>query len=216
MYKKIVLSLVIFGFSCNLSVNAQTVIPVNKALLLSEDKKSIEPGNSSDNNTINSSTNNMSQNNLGEGAISSSNKSKVNDYLILKDSLIGNELNKIDNSNFTESQTQSQNEYIDPDEGEMMTSEEILGASGITIDEFGTRIMSRILDVVGFLQNIAKPIAILFFILSSISTVIAVIFNGKNVGRGFVGMALSILMYVGIMYSPDLVMFFSTWLSTGV
>ena len=215
MYKKIVLSLVIFGFSCNLSVNAQTVIPVNKALLLSEEKKSIEPGNSSDNNTINSSTNKMSQNNLGGDAISS-NKSEVNDYLILKDSLIGNELNKIDNSNFTESQTQSQNEYIDPDEGEMMTSEEILGASGITIDEFGTRIMSRILDVVGFLQNIAKPIAILFFILSSISTAIAVIFNGKNVGRGFVGMALSILMYVGIMYSPDLVMFFSTWLSTGV
>lgn len=205
MYKKMVFNLLIFSFMCSFNVNAQSSIPIGKSSMLSEQGQYMQ--NTQEDNGL-----------KDDSGFSNSlnNKIQKEDYLIIKDNL-GDTLGELSEGNHNNLGNQLNNTNPSKvEDGEIMTSEEILGAPNITVSEFGGRIMDRLLDVVGLFQNIAKPIAILFFILSAISAVIAVIFDGKNVKSRFLGMMLSVLMYVGIMYSPDLVMFFATWLSTGV
>lgn len=95
----------------------------------------------------------------------------------------------------------------------MMTSEEILGHQNVSLSDFENLIISRLLDVVGLFQKVAKPLCIIFFILSAISVVISIVFDTKKAKSGFLGMMLSILAYVGTMYAPELVLFFSQWLA---
>jgi hypothetical protein len=51
------------------------------------------------------------------------------------------------------------------------------------------------------------------FIFSALTSLISLVFGGKNFKNGLLGMMFSILAYVGIMYAPDLVIFFAGWLS---
>ena len=95
----------------------------------------------------------------------------------------------------------------------MMTPDDILGNSDVSIADFENIIVSRLLDVVGLFQKVAKPLCIIFFILSALLVVISIVFGTKNAKAGFLGMMLSILAYVGTMFAPDLVLFFSQWLA---
>lgn len=94
-----------------------------------------------------------------------------------------------------------------------MTPDDILGNTDVSIADFENIIVSRLLDVVGLFQKVSKPLCIIFFILSALLVVVSIVFGTKNVKAGFLGMMLSILAYVGTMYAPDLVLFFSQWLS---
>lgn len=99
------------------------------------------------------------------------------------------------------------------EESTLMTPNELLGYNGTTISEFENLIVSRLLDVIRLFQKVAKPLCIIFFILSAISVVTSIVFDGRKARQGFLGMMFSILAYVGIMYAPELVLFFSQWLS---
>ena len=94
-----------------------------------------------------------------------------------------------------------------------MTPDDILGNQDVTIESFGSTIISRMLDVVSFFQKFAKPFTIIMFILSALLSLISLVFGINKVKTGLLGMMLSILAYVGVMYAPDLVLFFAQWLS---
>ena len=94
-----------------------------------------------------------------------------------------------------------------------MTPEEILGNKEVTVESFGNTIISRLLDVVSFFQKFAKPFAIIMFILSALLSLISLVFGTNKVKTGLLGMMLSVLAYVGILYAPNVVLFFAQWLS---
>lgn len=96
---------------------------------------------------------------------------------------------------------------------ELMNPDAFLEDTDMTISDFGNVIISRMLDVVSFFQNFAKPFTIIMFILSALLVVVSMVFGTKNAKLGFLGMMLSIFAYVGAMYAPDLVLFFAQWLS---
>lgn len=94
-----------------------------------------------------------------------------------------------------------------------MTPEEILGNKEVTIETFGNTIISRLLDVVSFFQKFAKPFAIIMFILSALLSLISLVFGTNKVKTGLLGMMLSVIAYVAILYAPNMVLFFAQWLS---
>lgn len=116
----------------------------------------------------------------------------------------GNSSNGVSSSSGTSNNTGKYN---------FMTPDDILGNQDVTIESFGNTIISRLLDVVSFFQKFAKPFTIIMFILSALLSLISLVFGTNKVKTGLLGMMLSILAYVGVMYAPDLVLFFAQWLS---
>ena len=68
-------------------------------------------------------------------------------------------------------------------------------------------------DVVGFFQSTIKPFTYIMFIISAISILVGIVTGSKHKFAGLLGMAFSILVYVGVMYAPQIVDYFSIWLS---
>lgn len=162
---------IVFSMGFNsVSVNAESIIPAEKPLIINEESN-VSGG-------LNSGTKNP-------------------------ESISGGIISGDTNHSFTE-------EYAG--EG-LMTPDDILGNTDVSIADFENIIVSRLLDVVGLFQKVSKPLCIIFFILSALLVVVSIVFGTKNVKAGFLGMMLSILAYVGTMYAPDLVLFFSQWLS---
>lgn len=69
-------------------------------------------------------------------------------------------------------------------------------------------------DVVKFLQTIVQPLAIIVFIISGFVAMIGSFGRGGFVGKGLLGMGISIVMYTGVLFAPEIIQFFSQWLST--
>ena len=69
-------------------------------------------------------------------------------------------------------------------------------------------------DMVGFFTTIAEPIAVIIFILSAIMLAVGALAKGDWFKRGLFGMALSIVMWTAVVFAPELIQFFSEWLST--
>jgi hypothetical protein len=132
------------------------------------------------------------------------------------DSFLENQSNKFSNYDITNSgsSNSSSNSGDNLANEGLMSTEDILGtSSNVTLESFGGTIVSRIIDVLELMQKISKPFLIIMFILSALTSLISLVFGGKNFKNGLAGMAFSIIAYVGIMYAPDLVIFFATWLS---
>lgn len=95
-----------------------------------------------------------------------------------------------------------------------INADKILGSHGETLEDFEDRILSRMLDIVSLLQTIAKPLCIIFFIICAIGVLVSVVFGSKNQKMFIIGLALSVITYVAIIFAPDLVLFFAGWLSS--
>ena len=97
-------------------------------------------------------------------------------------------------------------------ETEILTAEDFLDESA-TLEEFENRVLQRMLDVVSFIQNITKPLCIIFFIICALGVLMSIIF-GTNKHKSFIlGLILSVVVYVGVIFAPDIVLFFADWLS---
>ena len=153
----------------NVSVNAESILPVEKPSVINE------------------------QSNSASGLIPDDNSKNNNN------GLFNGESNKVFEEEYT-------------GEG-LMTPNDILGNTDVSIADFENIVISRLLDVVALFQSIAKPLCIIFFIISALVVVVSIVFGGKNTKAGFLGMMFSILAYVGTMYAPEFVLFFSQWLS---
>ena len=68
-------------------------------------------------------------------------------------------------------------------------------------------------DVVHFLQSFIKPFTYIAFILSAISIVIGIITGSKSKFAGLIVMAFSIVVYMCVVFGPELVEYFAAWLS---
>ncbi|MFJ8531524.1 hypothetical protein [Bacillus sp. NPDC094106] len=63
-------------------------------------------------------------------------------------------------------------------------------------------------DVVKFLQTVVQPLAVIAFI------VFAIIALFGMVGKGLLGMGISVFVYTGVLFAPELLNFFSRWLAS--
>lgn len=188
--KLLCLPILAIGLSLgNLSVNASTIIPNETPKLIDE------------NFGVSGNQNSIIQNETKEY---DANKGLVN-------SGIGNSLNN--NTNKSEGATNSSSGSYEGEDLPFMTPDEILGNQDVTIEGFANTITSRLLDVVSLFQKFAKPFTIIMFILSALLSLISLVFGTNKVKTGLLGMLLSVLAYVGILYAPNLVLFFTQWLS---
>lgn len=69
-------------------------------------------------------------------------------------------------------------------------------------------------DIIGFMTTVAEPVAVIIFILSAIMLAVGALAKGDWFKRGLFGMALAIGMWTAVVFAPELIQFFSEWLST--
>lgn len=72
---------------------------------------------------------------------------------------------------------------------------------------------NKLFDVVGFFQSIIKSLCYLTFIISTIMILFGVVTDSKSKFKGFLGMAFSIFVYVTVVFAPQIVEYFSSWLA---
>ena len=72
----------------------------------------------------------------------------------------------------------------------------------------------KLFDVVGFFQSFIKPLTYVTFILSAIGILVGIIFDsGRSKMGGLLGMIFSIIVYVSVVFAPQIVEYFGAWLS---
>lgn len=69
-------------------------------------------------------------------------------------------------------------------------------------------------DLIGLAATIAEPVSILAFILGLAISLVGAITKSKHVVKGLLVMGISIIAYVGAVFAPELVHYFSTWLAS--
>ena len=84
---------------------------------------------------------------------------------------------------------------------------------GGTLEKAEDYVDNKLGDVIGFFQSAIKPFTYVTFILSAIMLLLGVVTGSKNKFYGLLGMAFSVLVYVGLMYAPQIVDYFSNWLA---
>ncbi|WCK56947.1 hypothetical protein PP175_27540 (plasmid) [Aneurinibacillus sp. Ricciae_BoGa-3] len=84
----------------------------------------------------------------------------------------------------------------------------------VSIDQATAWGQKKAYDVVHFLQKVIEPIAIIFFILCAVMSMAGSFGNSQLVGRGMWGMAISVVVYAGILYAPELMNFTVGWLAS--
>ena len=71
---------------------------------------------------------------------------------------------------------------------------------------------TKTFDLVYLLQAFGSKFAVLMFVASACMALLGVILRGGYVGKGLIGMFISGMIYVAILYAPSIVEFFNTWL----
>ena len=72
----------------------------------------------------------------------------------------------------------------------------------------------KLFDIVGFFQSFIKPLTYATFIFSAIVLLFGFISSSKkSVTLGILGMIFSIIIYVSVVFAPQLVDYFGSWLA---
>lgn len=69
-------------------------------------------------------------------------------------------------------------------------------------------------DLIGLGATIAEPIAIIAFMFGLAITLLGAMTKSSHLAKGLLVMAISIIAYVGAVFAPEIVHYFSTWLSS--
>lgn len=99
---------------------------------------------------------------------------------------------------------------------DLYTADDLLGGSdvtSVTMGQFEDRVLNKMLEVVSLFQTISKPLCILIFILCALGLLTSIVFNTNKHKMFILGLILTVIAYVGIIFAPDLVLFFVNWLS---
>lgn len=81
----------------------------------------------------------------------------------------------------------------------------------VTIDEASTWVERKGFELVGFLQTFMQPFAVVIFIGCAILVLLGAFGNGRLVGRGLLGMFISVSIYVVALYAPEIMDIFLGW-----
>ena len=85
------------------------------------------------------------------------------------------------------------------------------GLPSVTVDDMNNWTERKGFEIIGVLQKFIQPFAIIIFIFSAIITLMGALGNAKQVSKGIVGMLISLVMYVVVLYSPEIMDFFLNW-----
>lgn len=66
-------------------------------------------------------------------------------------------------------------------------------------------------EIVGLLQKIAQPFAIMVFIGSAFMSLFGILGNGHLVSKGVTGMIIAVIIYVVVLYTPEIMDIFLAW-----
>lgn len=90
------------------------------------------------------------------------------------------------------------------------------GAAGIpetTIEDANQWVADKGNDLVGLGGTLAEPIAIIGFMLGLFITLLGGFTKSSVLSKGLLVMAISIIVYVGVAFAPELIHYFSSWLA---
>lgn len=80
------------------------------------------------------------------------------------------------------------------------------------MNELGDKISDKLYEVIAMVQKVAVPLCIIFFIISAFSVITGS--GGKNgFMGGIIGMGVSALALVGILYAKEIVEFITVWVA---
>lgn len=66
-------------------------------------------------------------------------------------------------------------------------------------------------EIVGLLQKIAQPFAIMVFIGSAFMSLFGILGNGHLVSKGVTGMIIAVIIYAVVLYAPEIMDIFLAW-----
>lgn len=100
-----------------------------------------------------------------------------------------------------------------------MTTEEAerirnAGLPNVHVEQASQFVEEKGFDIISFLQRFVQPFAIIIFIFCALLSLIGAFGNASWVGKGIVGMAIAIIMYAVVLYAPELLDFFASWVSS--
>lgn len=87
------------------------------------------------------------------------------------------------------------------------------GKSNVTMDDFEDTVLNKMLEIVSLMQTFTKPFCIILFILCALGILMSIVFDTKKQKAFILGLILSVITYVGVIFAPDIVLFFAGWLS---
>lgn len=107
-----------------------------------------------------------------------------------------------------ENRTSDTDEYLDMSEidGSAYIPDTTIADANKWVNEKGR-------DVYGLFVTIAEPLAIITFVFGLFLMLAGAIAKTSHMVRGFIVMAVAIVVYVGAVFAPELVYFFSSWLA---
>lgn len=80
-----------------------------------------------------------------------------------------------------------------------------------TTEQLTSRVEKKGFEIVNFLQTIVKPLAIIAFIICGFFALIGAWGNSQLVSKGVFGMFFAIVMYVVVIFAPDILQFALQW-----
>lgn len=92
---------------------------------------------------------------------------------------------------------------------EMSYDAENYGLKNVTMDQASSWFEKKEYEVIGFLQKVVQPLAIIVFIVCGLM----ILFG--NVKGGSIGAGISLVIYVAILYAPEIFYWFLNWIRTG-
>jgi len=88
------------------------------------------------------------------------------------------------------------------------------GLPNATIDQASSWAERKGFEIVGLLQTVVQPFAVIIFIGCGLMALVGAFGNGSLVGKGIVGMVIALIMYAVVLYAPELLDFFMAWVSS--
>lgn len=85
------------------------------------------------------------------------------------------------------------------------------GLPSVTADQASSWFEKKGFDIVGLLQTIVQPFAVIIFIGCALMALVGAFGNSQLVGRGLIGMMLACIIYAVVLYAPELLDFFMAW-----
>lgn len=96
------------------------------------------------------------------------------------------------------------------DNGEMIDA----GLPTVTTDDITDWADRKGFEIIGLLQKIAQPFAIVVFIGSAFMALLGILGNGHLVSKGFIGMLIALIVYAVVLYAPEIMDIFLGWVSS--
>lgn len=83
-----------------------------------------------------------------------------------------------------------------------------------TIEDANNWVSKKGDDLVSFGGTLAEPISIIGFMVGLFITLAGGFTKSNLIGKGLLVMAISIIVYAGVVFAPELVQYFSGWLAS--